>query len=79
MNNESVNFYPNPSSGLLKFNTNNHASKYMMTISDLCGKTVYEGFIADQTMISLSNLNEGIYIVKIEDASFVKIEKLIIK
>jgi|GEM_PF-591037 len=79
MTNEFVNFYPNPGSGIVKFSISNHAAVYQITISDLCGKTMYDGFVTNGAELNLSGLNEGLYLVKIENAGYVKIEKLVIK
>lgn len=78
MNNETVNFYPNPSTGDIRINAdNNH--QYQLSVIDLCGTTVFECSVVNQKNISLSNLNKGIYFIKIEGENYVKIEKLVIK
>ncbi len=78
MNNEFVSFYPNPASESLKFSAGNAGATYHLTITDLFGKSVFDGLIADQTEIDLSGLHSGIYMVKIENSGYVKIEKLVL-
>lgn len=79
MSNKSVHFYPNPTTGTIRFGMSNQAASYQLTIMDLLGNTVFEETVSDQMEINLSALNEGIYLVKIESSDYVKIEKLVIK
>jgi hypothetical protein len=79
MSNKSVHFYPNPTTGTIRFGISNQVASYQFTLMDLLGNTLLEETVSDQMEINLSALNEGIYLVRIESPDYVKIEKLVIK
>lgn len=69
--------YPNPSTGIFSFNTEETIS---VTVTDLTGKTVHTAKgIENGGSINLSGLSTGMYIAKISGASGDRVEKLIIK
>ena len=75
--NANVNLYPNPSSGILKINTENTVN---LSVIDVLGKMVYSNNQADKnTNIDLSNLQKGIYLVKISGENTNTTEKLILQ
>lgn len=69
--------YPNPSTGLFNFTTQETVS---VTVMDLTGKVVFTAAeINDGGTINLSSLSSGMYVAKVSGASFEKVEKLVIK
>ena len=70
--------YPNPAQGQLNFNYQGTINK--VQIFDITGKTVIEsGAFTNSTQLNISNLNQGIYLVKLTDeSSNSAIKKLIV-
>lgn len=69
--------YPNPSTGIFNFNTQETID---VTVVDITGKTVHTAKgIENGGSINLSGLQTGMYIAKINGASGERVEKLIIK
>jgi Secretion system C-terminal sorting domain/Redoxin len=68
--------YPNPTTGLLNFITNETLA---ISILDLTGKTVFsaEG-INNGNTVDLSNLQKGMYIARIKSGSSERVEKIVI-
>jgi hypothetical protein len=77
--NESISFFPNPGNGLVDFVAGDSNRKFDVTILDLTGQKVYETTFSAKARINISNSPKGIYLVKIESDSFVKVEKLVIQ
>jgi hypothetical protein len=72
-----INLYPNPSTGIVHFDTPNAVS---IAIVDVLGKTVFTAQnVTKETNVDLSNLQKGVYFAKIngESGSFSK--KIILK
>jgi hypothetical protein len=69
--------YPNPSTGIFNFSTEETID---VTVVDITGKTVHTAKgIENGGSINLSALQSGMYIAKINGASGERVEKLIIK
>lgn len=69
--------YPNPSTGIFSFSTEETID---VTVVDITGKTVHTAKgIENGGSINLSALQSGMYIAKINGASGERVEKLIIK
>jgi endonuclease I len=68
--------YPNPSNG--NFTINNSNKDFSFAIYNLLGQKVLEGKITTSTTEINSNLNRGIYLLKITDYSKTTIKKIII-
>ena len=68
--------YPNPSNG--NFTINNSNKDFSFAIYNLLGQKVLEGKISTSTTEINSNLNRGIYLLKITDSSKTAIKKIII-
>jgi hypothetical protein len=68
--------YPNPSNG--NFTINNSSKDFSFAIYNLLGQKVLEGTISNGTTEINSNLNKGIYLLKIIDSSKTSIKKIII-
>lgn len=68
--------YPNPSTGVFNFSTNEEVS---VTILDITGKVV---FTADKInnggSVNLSSLQKGMYIAKVNGAASERVEKIVI-
>jgi photosystem II stability/assembly factor-like uncharacterized protein len=78
---EGLSVYPNPASNVVNVATDNAAIKHI-SIYDITGKEVYKvnDLSLNNTTINVSNLQRGIYLMKIEDASNAKqAVKLVIK
>lgn len=69
--------YPNPSTGVFNFVTEETVS---ISVMDLTGKVVYTAKeVNNDDVINLSNLQKGMYVAKIEGATSERTEKLVIK
>ncbi len=73
---KKVKFYPNPSSGILKIDTE---SQLKISVTNLIGKVVYTNdSVVNNTNIDLSNLQKGIYLVNVVGENTNTTEKLIL-
>jgi endonuclease I len=70
--------FPNPSDGNFNIGLNNFDSPYSLEIFSFTGQKVFEKQNASDSVISVSYLPSGIYIVKIEKDSKTTIKKIII-
>lgn len=73
--------YPNPASDLISVSVNG-VNNYVVTVFDLGGRMVSETRVANSfTQISVSELNNGVYFMKVADQSGnqLAIEKIVIK
>lgn len=69
--------YPNPSTGIVNIQTKNNLD---IIVYEITGKMVFtESNISNGDQLNLSNLNAGLYIVKMFDGISESIQKLIIK
>ncbi|MFE3871054.1 endonuclease [Flavobacterium sp. ZS1P70] len=68
--------YPNPSNG--NFSIDNSNKAFSIEIFNVLGQKVFEIKNADGSALSVTNLNKGVYLVKITDDSKSLIKKLII-
>jgi endonuclease I/chitodextrinase len=68
--------YPNPSNG--NFSIDNSNKAFSVEIFNVLGQKVFEIKNADGSNLSVTNLNKGVYLVKITDDSKSLIKKLII-
>jgi endonuclease I/chitodextrinase len=68
--------YPNPSNG--NFSIDNSNKAFSIEIYNILGQKVFERKNADGSNLSVTNLNKGVYLVKITDDSKSLIKKLII-
>jgi hypothetical protein len=68
---------PNPSTGMIKINTQTPVN---VIITDITGKIVYSiNEVTNETSINLSSLQKGIYLAKISNGNKVQTEKIILK
>jgi len=68
---------PNPSTGMIKINTQTPVN---VLITDITGKIVYLiNEVTNETLINLSSLQKGIYLAKISKGNKVQTEKIILK
>jgi hypothetical protein len=73
---KSFRLFPNPTSGILNFSTN---ETFDISIFDMTGKTVYKAeSIFNGDSINLSSLQKGVYTARINSESFIRSEKVII-
>ena len=76
-NNQSIQMFPNPSTGFIKISTKNSVN---LSVIDVLGKVVYNNSQVDKnTNIDLSNIQKGVYLVKITGENISTTEKLILK
>jgi endonuclease I/chitodextrinase len=68
--------YPNPSNG--NFSIDNSNKAFSVEIYNVLGQKVFERKNADGSNLSVTNLNKGVYLVKITDETKSLIKKLII-
>jgi Secretion system C-terminal sorting domain/Outer membrane protein Omp28 len=72
-----VKLYPNPSTGIVKISTE---SNVQVKIIDILGKVVYSNnSVTSDSNLDLSNLQKGIYLVKVIGENVYATEKLILK
>lgn len=76
--NRNVNFYPNPTTGLVEFFTTND-DLYNFAIQNINGQVILQQTLKGTGRYDLSLFNKGVYIVKIEGPNYRSIEKLILK
>ncbi len=76
--NNDVNFYPNPTNGMVEVSVENEGN-YHISIQTLNGQVIVQQNISGNTQLNLSYCSKGIYVVIIENDSSRRIEKLIIK
>lgn len=74
---EVINVYPNPASNKFSINTNAN----LVEVYSLAGKRVarYNGNFAANYKFDVSNLNNGLYIVKVQNETSTSTTKLIVK
>jgi len=71
--------YPNPSNGVFNIITTSNSNSEII-ISDVSGKVVYNNNTnLNNVSVDLSEVNKGIYIVKVTNETGVKVERIIIK
>jgi endonuclease I/chitodextrinase len=76
VDNSDFKMYPNPSNG--NFSIDNSNKAFSIEIYNVLGQKVFEIKNADGSNLSITNLNKGVYLVKITDDSKSLIKKLII-
>jgi hypothetical protein len=75
---EGLNLYPNPvSNGKVYISTKNDSEKEII-IFDLLGKKVLQTLMSSKEL-NISNLNSGVYIIKINEGTATATRKLIVK
>jgi len=76
-NASKIKLYPNPSTGIVKINTENTVS---VIVTDISGKVVYSmDNVTKETQMNLSSLQKGIYLAKIIDGDSEQTQKIILK
>lgn len=73
-----VHFYPNPTNGIARFNTNDEGL-YSISIQNMNGQEILQKTISGTSQLNLSSYSKGIYVVKIDGENYNTIEKLILK
>lgn len=70
--------YPNPATGnTLQFNTKNNQTIDSVTIIDINGRNIFTSTTILNNQLSIQNIKQGIYFVKIESENKTSIHKLI--
>ncbi len=72
------NIYPNPSNGRFNIEFNNTNENYSVEISSLLGQKVFEILNTSSSSISVSNLQQGIYLIKVTKDSKSIVKKIVI-
>lgn len=78
---EGLQIYPNPvTSGRIYISTEQNSNSREVEIYDMLGKKVYEiTLYGNSKEINISNLNPGIYLIKVKENSASATRKLVIK
>jgi len=76
--------YPNPSSGLVYYQSHNLPQNYSLTVMDMTGQKVIDQSITgfsnyDTGMLNLHHLKKGMYILRISGNRYQFIEKIVIR
>lgn len=74
----SFNVYPNPAKGNFNISLNNYQKGFLVEIYSVLGNKVYQNDNLTSQEINITNLQTGIYLVKISKDSDTKIKKVII-
>jgi len=75
-----INFYPNPTNGLVNFNASGLTTTTDITISNMNGQQVHHLAAGSGiTQVDLSHLSAGVYFVQIATDENVQVKKLIIR
>ncbi len=76
----SISLYPNPAKNILYIRTNTKSTndKLNVHISNLLGQQVFNEVIYKDAALNIADLKEGVYVVSVSDADFVKTSKLVI-
>lgn len=74
----SFDIYPNPAKGYFNISLNNFQKGFMVEIYSVLGNKVYENNDVTSQEINISNLQTGVYLIKISKDSETKIKKVII-
>ncbi len=72
---QNIGFYPNPSNGHLNITTD---KELQITIHDILGKNVYSKNVISNETLNLTHLNNGMYLVNMNDGKNQTTKKLII-
>lgn len=73
---DEVHVYPNPTSGLLTIDVP-HVQH--VEIVDLSGKTVFSEIVSTEKQIDVSDIDNGIYLIKIQTTTTTIIQQIIVK
>jgi hypothetical protein len=71
----TISIYPNPSNGELNITTD---TNLQVIIYDLLGKEVYSSEVNNSETLDISNLNNGVYMVKLSNGNSSTTKKLIV-
>ena len=71
--------YPNPAHEYLRVSGLEDAKPYMIEICDLQGKVVLKKELTEDKPIWISNLNKGLYLYRVSNASKAYMGRLLIK
>ncbi len=72
---ESVNIYPNPTTGILQISGKTGFDKF--TIQSLTGQNVLQGEMQNEQIIDVSNLYNGNYILILRKGDFIVRKKIV--
>ena len=81
-NNKGVKVYPNPSNGVINLNIANFSGNLNIQLFDINGREVYKSNVSNfsiEKSINISQLQSGIYILKLEGEQLSYSEKIILK
>jgi len=74
-----IHVYPNPSNGIFKMDIENSNTKCTIDCFDFTGRLVLNKEIETHATIDLSGFGKGIYILKIKNASFETVKKVVVE
>jgi hypothetical protein len=70
---KNIDVYPNPTNGLLNVNGN---GTMHITVSNMLGQRLMQATAESYATLDLTDYGQGIYIVRIETANGVKVQKV---
>lgn len=82
LNKSDVSIYPNPNNGSFKLSISSISNDVSVTISDIQGRAVYTNHFDSnevEEMISLEDVDAGIYTVSVNNGSSIVTERVIVK
>ncbi|HSD13601.1 MAG TPA: T9SS-dependent M36 family metallopeptidase [Flavobacterium sp.] len=80
-NDKSIRVYPNPTKGQLNIAISNYSGKLSIQVFDLNGRSVYNQDVNDfnaESAINLSNLQSGMYLIKVDGDNVSHTQKIIL-
>jgi hypothetical protein len=79
-NTSKISVYPNPSNGMITISVPEVKEGTVMYVTDMIGKEVFKASIHDvNTLVNLSGLQKGMYMMTIVNGQNTQVEKLIIQ
>ncbi|MBO6026528.1 MAG: T9SS type A sorting domain-containing protein, partial [Bacteroidales bacterium] len=75
--NVNVSVYPNPANDMFTINVNADNFKYQLVNS--LGQVVYSGNASNKAVVSVSELNKGVYFLRITTGNQVKTQKVVVE
>ncbi len=82
LKNTKISIYPNPNAGIFNLEINSDVKEFSFELTNMKGQVIYNKIVKSSNykeVIDISDLEKGIYYIKVINANSVKTEKLIIK
>ncbi len=66
----AVTIYPNPSNGIIHLHAGKKPFRGRYIVSDLVGREIKKGLLDTETILNLSDLDNGVFLLKIDNKTF---------